>query len=125
MSICQSEKTSAHSYAERYSHTGYTVATTHAPQFGPNVIMQDNTWELTREIKLLPQPFVNPVGAASIRSIKFLIPPVVAETWIPSECSLSLSYDVNKPDVPPSPNLQQMQMAIISMPVMQGGQTPC
>ena len=91
-------KTSAHSYTERYSHTGYTVATTHAPQFGPNVVVQDNTWELTREIKILPQPFVNPGGAASIRSIKFLIPPVVAETWIPSECSLSLSYDVNKAD---------------------------
>lgn len=91
-------KSPAQLYAERYSHTGYTVATTHAPQFGPNVIVQDNTWELTREIKILPQPFVNPGGAASIRSIKFLIPPVVAETWIPSECSLSLSYDVNKAD---------------------------
>lgn len=73
-------KSPAQLYAERYSHTGYTVATTHAPQFGPNVIVQDNTWELTREIKILPQPFVNPGGAASIRSIKFLIPPVVAET---------------------------------------------
>lgn len=91
-------KSPAQLYAERYSHTGYTVATTHAPQFGPNVIVQDNTWELTREIKILPQPFENPGGAASIRSIKFLIPPVVAETWIPSECSLSLSYDVNKAD---------------------------
>ena len=91
-------KTSPQVYAERYSHTGYTVATTHAPQFGPNVIVQDNTWELTREIKILPQPFVNPGGATSVRSIKFLIPPVVAETWIPSECSLSLSYDVYKAD---------------------------
>ena len=91
-------KSTAQLYAERYSHTGYTVATTHAPQFGPNVIVQDNTWELTREIKILPQPFVNPAGAASVRSLKFLIPPVVAETWIPSECSLSLSYDVNKVD---------------------------
>jgi len=60
--------------------------------------VQDNTWKLTREIKLLPRPFVNPGGATSIRSIQFLIPPVVAETWIPSECSLSLSYEVNKAD---------------------------
>ena len=85
------------STAQLYSHTGYTVATTHGPQFGPNVIVQDNTWELTSEIKILPQSFVNPAGAASVRSIKFLIPPVVAETWIPSECS-SLSYYVNKAD---------------------------
>ena len=83
MSKCKSP---AHLYAERYSHTGYTVATTHAPQFGPDVIVQDNTWELTREIKILLQPFVNPWGAASIRSLKFLIPPIVAGTWIPSEC---------------------------------------
>jgi len=75
-----------------------TLATTHAPQFDPDVIVQDNTWKLTREIKLLPRPFVNPGGATSIRSIQFLIPPVVAETWIPSECSLSLSYEVNKAD---------------------------
>ena len=95
MSKC---KSTAQLYAERYSHTGYTVATTHAPQFGPNVIVQDNTWELTREIKILPQPFVNPTGAASVRSMKFLIPPIVAETWIPSECSRSFSYDANKAD---------------------------
>ena len=59
-------KSTAQFYAERYSHTGYPTTTTHTPQIGPNVILQDNTWELTREIKILPQPFVNPGGAADV-----------------------------------------------------------
>ena len=118
-------KTSAQSaYAEKYSHTGYTVATTHTPQFGPNVIVHDNTWELTTEIKILPVPFVNPGGAASIRSIKFLIPPIVAETWIPSECSLS-AMTSTKQMAPPLQPLQQQPITITSMHVMQGGLMPC
>ena len=67
-------KSTAQLYAERYSYTGYPTATTHTPQIGPNVILQDNTWELTREIKILPQPFVNPGGAA--------MPSIVAETCL-------------------------------------------
>ena len=86
------------SYAEMYSHTGYRVATTHAPQFGPNTIVQDNTWDLTRQMKIIPEPFKNPAGLNSVCGIKFIIPSFNTETWIPSECTLCLSFEVVKTD---------------------------
>lgn len=68
------------------------------PQFGPNVIIQDDTWDLTRHVKIIPEPFTNPAGANSVRGIKFIIPPFNTETWIPSECTLCLNYEVVNTD---------------------------